>query len=69
MILMIPFFLSKQLDASIVSCVLILVIVSIFLHINYIFKLFVMVLTAVVHMLLFGCVLAKGMDQQDYLKR
>jgi len=57
------------LDASIVSCALILVIVSIFLHINYMFKLFAMVLTAVVHMLLFGWILAKGVDQQDYLGR
>ena len=63
------FLLFQQLDASIVSCALILVIVSIFLHINYMFKLFAMVLTAVVHMLLFGWILAKGVDQQDYLGR
>ncbi len=58
-----------QLDASVISCALTLVIISTFLHINYLFKLLSMISTAVIHMLVYGCLLAKGLDHEEITSR
>ncbi len=51
-------------DASVISCVLTLVTISIFLHINYLLKLVTMVLTAAGHIAVYACLVAKGMDPE-----
>ena len=58
-----------QLDASIISCIITLVTISIFLHINYLFKLISMILTVVGHLMLFACVLADGENIEDFAPR
>ena len=58
-----------QMDASIISCIITLVTTSIFLHINYFFKLLSMVLTVVGHLTVFALLLADGMDSITFTPR
>ena len=57
------------LDGSLISTVFIMVITSSFLQINYVFKLLALVLTGLIHMLLYGCLIAEGVDHLDVTNR
>lgn len=57
------------LDASLISTVFIMVITSSFLQINHIFKLMALILTGLIHMLLYGCLIAEGVDHLDVTNR
>ena len=58
-----------QMDASIISCIITLVTTSIFLHINYFFKLLSMVLTVIGHLTVFALLLADGIDSIAFTTR
>ena len=60
------YYIVFQLDASIISCIITLVSTSIFLHINYIFKMVSMILTVIGHLIIFACFLADGVDDTDF---
>ena len=57
------------LDASLISTVFIMVITSSFLQINYMFKLMALILTGLIHMLLYGCLIAEGVDHLEVTNR
>ena len=46
-------------DASLISCLLCLVMVSVFLHVNFLLKLAMMVITAFAHICVYACYLAQ----------
>ena len=56
-------------DASVISCVLTLVTISVFLHINYLLKLITMVLTAIGHLAVYACLVAKNVDEDQIPER
>ena len=49
-----------QLDASLMSCLLCLVTVSVFLHVNFLVKLLTMLLAGTLHLTIYTCFLAEA---------
>ena len=52
-------------DASLMSCLLCLISISVFIHVNFILKLCAMILTALAQGLIYACYIRTGEEEEQ----